>query len=464
MAVPQSTPSPLRRSYADAVGHALADVHIPPLNNGSPDSPLRARLIDYGKALPSLKRKRSVSPTTTIVPPQLHLVNRTQSPYDDTIVAAASSTRALTATRSAKSTRKANRAFAINNTISEWSRIETFDYKDQPKHKLNNNRFDAAAFAKHESLFSKQLAWRFQRQNQSDDDRADAIGLGSRSSVANDLFLDDDARKVETTAIKRLSICHWEDVLAMQSGQKLVIQFRHNKMSDLQKAPFNSNPLKAAAIQQDKAIAGGITKIGGIKFLTLKAEILSATLHHEAVAGDMTPAQLQVHFRQKAGFTIKYIDTGITQTFQWKHLVDLREQLKIFGPSLDGSRRYNLCFTKKTNIVYVKRVFWGLSQETWGDVYASSALYNAYLKRILELERAEMERVKQYDELLQFNETQSSKHFFKAFDNMCRRSLFETVSQLRDFNSYIIHPVCFDTYVEEAEHSFPRLWKHVCVH
>ena len=262
MAVPQSTPSPLRRSYADAVGHALADVHIPPLNNGSPDSPLRARLIDYGKALPSLKRKRSVSPTTTIVPPQLHLVNRTQSPhddtvvaaasstivppqlhlvnrtqsphddtvvaaasstivppqlhlvnrtqspYDDTIVAAASSTRALTATRSAKSTRKANREFAINNTISEWSRIETFDYKDQPKHKLNNNRFDAAAFAKHESLFSKQLAWRFQRQNQSDDDRADAIGLGSRSSVANDLFLNDNARKVKTTAIKRLSICH----------------------------------------------------------------------------------------------------------------------------------------------------------------------------------------------------------------------------------------------------------------
>ena len=32
------------------------------------------------------------------------------------------------------------------------TRIETFDCKDQPKHKLNSKRFDAAAFAKHDSF------------------------------------------------------------------------------------------------------------------------------------------------------------------------------------------------------------------------------------------------------------------------------------------------------------------------
>ena len=101
----------------------------------------------------------------------------------------------------------------------------------------------------------------------------------------------------------------------MQSGQKLIMQFHHIKKSDLKIAPFNSLPLQAAEIQKQQGCAGEITRIGGINFLTLKAEIASTNLHHEVVAGDMTPAQLKIRLRQKAGFTTRYTDTGLTQTF-----------------------------------------------------------------------------------------------------------------------------------------------------
>ena len=196
----------------------------------------------------------------------------------------------------------------ITITIAKWYRSDVFDYKTQEKHKANNKRFGNASFAKPETNFPKQLGWRFQRSYGTKGDRADAIGLGSRLSASNEMFVDEDARNAEAMDIKRLSIFHWGDLLKIQAGQRIVMQFRHNKRSNLQKEPFNSMPLMAADVQKKNGVAGDLKNIGGIKFLTLEAEIVLANLHHEVIAGDLTPAQLKVHFRQKQGFTISTLE------------------------------------------------------------------------------------------------------------------------------------------------------------
>jgi len=100
-------------------------------------------------------------------------------------------------------------------------------------------------------------------------------------------------------------------------------------------------------------------------------------------------------------------------------------------------------------------VYWALARETYGDVYSSSALSIAFRDKLLELESLEVERVRQIDELLSFNENNLTKHFFKAFDNMCRRSLLNTIVQMRDFNASVIPPKCFDVYVAQASSALP---------
>ena len=99
----------------------------------------------------------------------------------------------------------------MHNGISDSSRTGTFDFHDNEKHKTNNRQFDNAKFEKNDAVFQRQLTWQFQKTATTTNDRVNAMGLGVRYSATTDLLMDDDARMAQTTYIKRLPRCHWED-------------------------------------------------------------------------------------------------------------------------------------------------------------------------------------------------------------------------------------------------------------
>ena len=140
------------------------------------------------------------------------------------------------------------------------------------------------------------------------------MGLGSQSLAMTHLLVNDDARMTQTTSIKRLSRCHWEHLLTMQQGSNIFIHYLYKKCP-LAKAPHHGLPLTAGDLQKKNDIAGNITAIGGKQYLILKATILCATLHHTAVAGDLSLAQVKQAYRLNEGFFVRYNGTGIKQSF-----------------------------------------------------------------------------------------------------------------------------------------------------
>ena len=88
----------------------------------------------------------------------------------------------------------------------------------------------------------------------------------------------------------------------------------------LAKAPHRRLPLTAGDIQKKKDTAGNITAIGGKQYLTLKATILCATLHHEAVAGSLSLVEVKQAYRSNEGFSVQYNGTGVKQSFTWAQI------------------------------------------------------------------------------------------------------------------------------------------------
>ena len=70
---------------------------------------------------------------------------------------------------------------------------------------------------------------RFQRTRQTVSDRADDIGLGLRSDAREDLLSDEDARLCNVTDARRLSRYHFEDLVRVQEGVRLVLYLRLNQ-------------------------------------------------------------------------------------------------------------------------------------------------------------------------------------------------------------------------------------------
>jgi len=122
--------------------------------------------------------------------------------------------------------------------------------------------------------------------------REEAIGQGLRSTAEEELFTDDDAVKIGTTDIKRLSRYHMEDVLCLLDGSTMIVYFKQCANSVIDNK-YDGKPDVAAKIQQDQGIAGNTMVIGGITFLALKMNVYEAPLHHEAVTGGLLKAQFQ---------------------------------------------------------------------------------------------------------------------------------------------------------------------------
>ena len=145
----------------------------------------------------------------------------------------------------------------------------------------------------------------------------------------------------------------------------------------------------------------------------------------------------------------------------WKTMIDHASDLLVYSPPLEGARRYDLLFKGKVDNTKLRSIFYVMAQETMGDFYSSSALYTAYCRRSLVVCQSMLDK-EVTERLLEFNETNRSKSFFTAFDNMCRRMFAKVLVQMNDHNKPIIPIECFDTYVDLAEDCFPRLWRHLC--
>lgn len=78
-------------------------------------------------------------------------------------------------------------------------------------------------FHAYSTKFGLQLRQKFQATRSTAQKRSQAAGLGTRSSTAVDYLVDDEAYKVETTNIKRLSRLHVEDVIQCREGTPIVL-------------------------------------------------------------------------------------------------------------------------------------------------------------------------------------------------------------------------------------------------
>ena len=133
--------------------------------------------------------------------------------------------------------------------------------------------------------------------------------------------------------------------------------------------------------------------------------------------------QIAYLYKCSKGFTDMFAGTSITVTILSSALIDLANDLLVFDPSLDGSRRYSKCFhAKRTDIVTLRTIFRGLARETTGDVYATSALAMAHDERVNAVLETSLALEKRSDPPLVFSDSKHSGMVFRVFNCVCPRS------------------------------------------
>ena len=108
-------------------------------------------------------------------------------------------------------------------------------------------------------------------------------GRALRSTAAESDLFDDDAVKLSTTNQKRLSRCHWEDMLGYLPGQKLAMYFQNDPKS--LNETFIKIPNKAKRIQKKEGIGGQFVTIASQKYIVLKGTIGLTPVHIDCQAG-----------------------------------------------------------------------------------------------------------------------------------------------------------------------------------
>ena len=156
------------------------------------------------------------------------------------------------------------------------------------------------------------------------------------------ILLDEDAYNLETTDAKRLSRLHWEDILRVQQGEKIVAYFR--KDAAVIHDVFEDYPKIAAKLQRQANVAGEEVKLNGSTFYVLRATMFTANFHLAAVSGQMTWAQLRKHFTDKDGFVIQFDATDKKLTFSWMEVIDYADSVYFFGAPVEGVRNYARLF------------------------------------------------------------------------------------------------------------------------
>ena len=109
----------------------------------------------------------------------------------------------------------------MDNHIWEWMREGVFD----PESVKFFGQVDQGIkkWSRFDQTFTKQINWRFQRTVLTRDERDEQLGRGLRSSVEDELLIDDDGANANTTNIKRTSRYHIEDILRMREKRRITL-------------------------------------------------------------------------------------------------------------------------------------------------------------------------------------------------------------------------------------------------
>ena len=104
-------------------------------------------------------------------------------------------------------------------------------------------------------------------------------------------------------------------------GDRVVLYFKVNTKSTnlcgtFLPKPFEGKPWVVASAQRDDGIGGEVTTIAGKNYVVLKATMLHAHAHHDAIAGAITLVQMKKILREE-GFNLNYEGTETTVILSW---------------------------------------------------------------------------------------------------------------------------------------------------
>ena len=95
---------------------------------------------------------------------------------------------------------------------------------------LTNSNFKILATNEEFNEWEPRVAWqmrtRFQKERVLSSARDDSLRLGLRSGIEDLSLVDNAAATLATTDAKRLLRIHWEDILRLQEGDRLLIYSR----------------------------------------------------------------------------------------------------------------------------------------------------------------------------------------------------------------------------------------------
>ena len=342
----------------------------------------------------------------------------------------------------------------------------------------NNVTLDEDAFDTFHRSFVSQIPRQFQTTRVTEAERVESLGMGLRSSQRSPVVIDydDDDRLADVTKLASNSRYHWEDLLSVTDGDRILIYFRNKKkkMRDI----FKDNAIYDAGVRlRSSSVGGDLLSIAGQSFFVMQAEVIQSEFNRKAISGDLTKKEFQIAYEGNQGITVAFVGTSTRDgtrmkiPFPWRTVYALRDDVYFFGPQTNSARRYsNLFYTDRRNSPkLVKRIFWDIAKETFRDHFKSSCLLMAFQSKMIELERKNTEKVrKEKIWLLDFNERfsngnkqYSSEMFFKVFDQCCKLAFFKAILTLQCHNQSIIDLPTFDVFLEKAPQCFPQLWDHM---
>ena len=227
----------------------------------------------------------------------------------------------------------------------EWARGDTFS-----RQKLT---IDAGTFNPWRDRFVAQQRVGFQQKRITKKQRAENIGLGLRSTQEPISLDDDDALACSVTSHRRLSRCHFEDVVGLQKGDPLVLYFR--KDAETLDGLFRKTDVRRIAASQRKDRVGGETiKLAGVDYLVVKAQILSAQWHQEAAAGFTSLSKFRKQFDEKEGFSLAFPSSSDSLPMKWWQVVKWADSVLLFAPPRNGVRAYDRLFKDRTNVQWIQ--------------------------------------------------------------------------------------------------------------
>ena len=241
-----------------------------------------------------------------------------------------------------------------------------------------------------DAAFQSQLLFNF------DEKRGRKKSSETRGSRSKNDDLDSEMRGsgMETCQRKELSRYVIEDVLRRDIsdvGTQFLVLIKKSAVDDLNIGVVAE---ELAEQQHLSGIAGDTIRISGQQYWCLKGEIAHYPLLGEVDLDMSRKRLLNLIDDSSGGFRLHFDGTDDGKLFvPWNWLVRHPTDVLLFGHPLEGTRRFDPIFRKKS-IEFSHHIFRQFSTEYRGDGRASAQLYAAYQKRQAEVLEKEVQVLK----------------------------------------------------------------------